>query len=65
MSIKTQNVGEGNRKCRSFRMCYNWKDYQFEKSRCNYVSTYMNPKVNTNQKYTIDTHTQKRKETHT
>ena len=36
-------------------MCWNLNDYQFKQSRYNYGSTYMNPKVTTNQKPTVDT----------
>ena len=53
MTSKTQNMGEGRKKCRSLRMCLNLNEYQFKTSR--YRSTYMNPMVNTNQKPTIDT----------
>ena len=42
-------------KCRSFRMCLNLNDSQFQTSRYNYRSTYMNPMVTTNQKPKIDT----------
>ena len=55
MKSKTKNVGEGSKKCRSFRMCLILSDYQFKTSRYNYRSTYMNPMVTTNQKHTIDT----------
>ena len=48
-------------KCRSFRIHVNLNDYQF-KTKYNYRSTYMNPITTTNQKPTIDTYTQKKKQ---
>ena len=60
MTSKTQNGGGGNKKCRSFRMCLNLNDYQFKTNR--YRSTYMNPIVTTNQKFTIDPPKLRRKE---
>ena len=50
MTSKTQNMGEGGKKCRSFRICLNLNDYQFKTSRCSYRSVYMNPMLTTNQK---------------
>ena len=49
MTSKTQNLGEGSKNCRSFRMCLNLNDYQFKTSRCNII---LNPMVTTNQKPT-------------
>ena len=43
-------------------MCLNLNGYQFKMCRYNYMATYMNPMVTTNQKPTIDTHKLKRKE---
>ena len=41
--------------------CLNLSDYKFKTSRYNYRSTYMNPMVIPNQKPTIDTQKQERK----
>ena len=41
---------EGSRKCRSFRMCLNLNDYQFEADRYNYGSKYTNPMLTTKSK---------------
>ena len=43
-----------SKRCRSFRMCLNLKDY-LSKSRNSSKETYMNPMVTTNQKPKIDT----------
>ena len=56
------NVGEGNKKCKSFRMCLNLNNYQFETTRYSYSSTYLYPMVTTNQNFIIDTQKPKRKE---
>ena len=53
-SKKTQNVGERNKKCRSFRMFLNLNDYLYEASNYNYGWTYVNPMVTTHQKLPID-----------
>ena len=54
-----QNVEEGSKKYRHFRIFWNLNEYQFKSSR--YRPTYMNPMVTTNQKSTIDMQKLKRK----
>ena len=59
-------MGDGSKRCRSFRMCLSLNDYHFKTNR--YRSIYMNPKVTTNQNSTTDTQKLERKEhknTHT
>ena len=55
--------GRRIKKSRYFRMCLSLNDYQFKSSKYNYRSTYVNPTVITNQKYTTDIQKCKRKET--
>ena len=62
MASKTQNMGEGNKNHRSFSMCFNLNDYWFKTSRYSYSSTYMEPMVTTNQKFTVDAQKLQRKE---
>ena len=62
MTSKTQNVGEGSKKCRLFRICLNLNGYEFKTSRYSYRSTYVNLMITTNQKPTIDTWNPKRME---
>ena len=53
MTSKTQNVVEGSKQCRSFRMCLNLNDYHLKTSSSNYGSKDMNLVATTNQKHTI------------
>ena len=43
MISKTQTVGEGNKKCRSFRRCLNLHDYHFKTNSYSYRKIHMNP----------------------
>jgi len=43
-------------------MCLDLCDYQFKESRYSYESTYLNSRVTTNQKHSIDSQKTKRKE---
>ena len=43
-------------------MCLDLCDYQFKQSRYSYGSTYLNSRVTTNQKHSIDSQKTKRKE---
>ena len=62
MTPKTQNVGEGSKKCRCLRMCLNLNDYQFKTSTYSSKLTYMKLMVTRNLKLTIDTQKLQRKE---
>ena len=62
ITLKTQNVVEGRKKCRLFSMYLNLNDYLFKSSRYNYGSIYVKPTVATNQKPTADAQKPKRKE---
>lgn len=42
MTSKTQKVGEGNKKCRFFRMCLNLHDCQFKTNSYSYRKIHMN-----------------------
>lgn len=55
ITLKTQNVVEGRKKCRLFSMYLNLNDYPFKSSRYNYGSIYVKPTVATNQKPIADT----------
>ena len=59
MTLKTQNVREGSKKCRSFKMHLNLNDYQFKTCRYSYRATYMSSMVIVNQKLTIKKQTKK------
>ena len=50
-------MGEGSRKCSSFKLCFNLNDNQLKSSRYSYRSTYMNLKVTKNPQ---QIHTQKK-----
>ena len=63
MTSKTKSKEEGNKKCRSFRICLNLNNYWFKASRYTYGSTYMNSIVTTNQKPITDTQKTKKKVT--
>ena len=52
-------MGEGSRKCSSFKLCFNLNDNQLKSSRYSYRSTYMNLKVTKNPQQ-IHTHTKKK-----
>ena len=62
MTSKTQSMGEGGNRYRSFRMCLNLNDYQFTTRRYSNRSIYMNPMITRNQKPIIDTQNLERKE---
>lgn len=55
MTSKTQTVGEGNKKCRSFRRCLNLHDYHFKTNSYSYRKNTYEPMKTTNQKPIIDT----------
>lgn len=43
MTCKTQTVGEGNKKCTSFRRCLNLHDYHFKTNSYSYRKLHTNP----------------------